>query len=103
MCTELTPKYEKVKSYYGKARVWDKEGVLTLESYGVTVLQIDKDSGLMRKVIDNKHLSNTTMRHAKEFLWQFYFRGNNEEKRRKVNMQWFKSLRNGQWLSVNDL
>ena len=65
MITELSPKFENVKSYYRKAFVEVLENGFRLISYNTVVAEIN-DSEL--KIFNMQ--SNTTLRHIKEFMQQ---------------------------------
>ena len=78
---ELFPIYEEVKSYYKKAYIkkyYNKDDIIKkyeLISYNTSILYI-KDNKLYfnYKNINNKKIySQTTLRHIKEFLKQYYY------------------------------
>lgn len=69
---ELRPIYYSQKSYYGKAKVlmlnYDQEILL---SYDKKILYCEgKNIFIYPKLCYNKDLTNTTMRHIREFLYQ---------------------------------
>lgn len=81
----LEPKFEGVKSYYKKARVYTIFGSIYLKSYDETVCTIryktdeygrplvDESTGQLIKEIEiNWCYSKTTNRHIKEFLKQYF-------------------------------
>ena len=78
---ELIPIYEDVKSYYKKAYIkkyFNKDNLINkyeLISYKTSILYI-KNSKLYfnYKNINNKKIyTNTTLRHIKEFIKQYYY------------------------------
>lgn len=80
---ELKPKFEAVKSYYSKAKleVWEspeKNKIYFLFSYGSLVCGITEETKggkyiyFNNKILPNLLFSQTTTRHIKEFLKQFY-------------------------------
>lgn len=79
MTRELEAKYDKARSFYGKAVVEELDGVVRLYSYKSLVAQvyrISSDDWAVKifSVYDddgeNLTFSNTTVRHLKEFLLQ---------------------------------
>lgn len=64
---DMTPQYDARKSFYGKARVDDDNGELTLYSYNVPVARISNGQVTL---LDKWDWSQTTLRHVKEFLKQ---------------------------------
>ena len=77
---ELTPLYDRRKSFYGKAFVerWNTEyGIqYALKSYGTVVARVtpisawDTEREVFRVEVGMEYLSATTLRHVKEFLAQ---------------------------------
>ena len=64
--SELTPSgYDRAKSFYGKAKVIEKDGETLLQSYDTIVCKIDKNGEFVR-MWDG--YSATTMRHVNSFL-----------------------------------
>lgn len=76
---ELTPICDKAKSFYNKAEVKeftvDNKKELQLYSYNTLVCTIKNSEKIeLNKNIDESLLfSQTTLRHIKEFLKQFYY------------------------------
>ena len=69
---ELSPIYYSQKSYYGKAKIimLDSEQEILL-SYDRKILFYDcKDIYIYPNLCYDKHLSGTTMKHIREFLYQ---------------------------------
>lgn len=70
----LEPEYEKVKSYYWKAKVHCeyREGgyTKTLYSYNKPVAKVIKEDNSIKYKITFKSKTKTTSRHQKEFLLQ---------------------------------
>ena len=64
---DMRPQYDSRQSFYGKARVDDDGGELTLYSYNTPVAKI---SGGKVQLLPKWDLSQTTLRHVKEFLRQ---------------------------------
>ena len=70
---ELTPGgYDRVKSFYGKAKVIEKDGETLLQSYDTTVCKIDKSGEFVRMW---EGYSVTTMRHINAFIEMFGISG----------------------------
>lgn len=65
---ELIPIFSNVKSFYGKAKVFQDGNIIKLVSYNTIVAQI-KDG----KATILGWYSRTTARHIKEFLMQYGF------------------------------
>lgn len=63
--TELTPVYDRRKSFYKKAWVLESEGVKQLLSYQTIVAEIRNG----KAEVFGTH-SSTTLRHIKDFLYQ---------------------------------
>lgn len=67
--------YDTRKSFYNKAYIVKIGNIIYLYSYDTLVLEIGKDYYKLNKSINEKLLfSNTTLRHIKETLKQFYYR-----------------------------
>ena len=66
---ELGSQYGGRKSYYGKAQVEVNNGEQTLYSYGTPIMKID-NNGNMELLCDYWALTNTTLRHIREFMQQ---------------------------------
>lgn len=70
---ELTPGgYDRAKSFYGKAKVIEKDGETLLQSYDNTVCKIDKSGEFVRMW---EGYSATTMRHINAFIEMFGISG----------------------------
>ena len=70
---ELTPGgYDRAKSFYGKAKVIEKDGETLLQSYDTTVCKIDKSGEFVRMW---GGYSATTMRHINAFIEMFGISG----------------------------
>ena len=70
---ELTPGgYDRAKSFYGKAKVIEKDGETLLQSYDTTVCKIDKSGEFVRMW---SGYSATTMRHINAFIEMFGISG----------------------------
>lgn len=63
--TELTPLFENVKSYYGKAKIATEGNKLILISYNSKVAEIEDG-----KLSIFNTSTATTLRHIREFLMQ---------------------------------
>lgn len=71
----LVPIYDTKKSFYDKAYVVRIENIIRLYSYNTLVLEVGRDYYKLNKSINEKLLfSNTTLRHIKETLKQFYYK-----------------------------
>lgn len=82
---ELLPVFENVKSYYNKAEVkkyYNKYNIITkyeLLSYNTIVLTYKESKLKLNKDINiNLLTSQTTLRHIKEFIKQYYYLLDNE-------------------------
>lgn len=70
---ELTPSsHDRVKSFYGKAKVIENDGETFLQSYDTIVCKIDKSGEFVRLW---KGYSATTMRHINSFIEMFGIEG----------------------------
>jgi hypothetical protein len=77
METELLPRYDSRKSFYGKARIeTTPEGWLVLISYDTKVAVINPKPHRVK--VYGTH-SSTTLRHIKEFLKQNGFRADSKQ------------------------
>lgn len=72
MITELTPVYDRCKSFYGKAHVEEENGEKRLISYTSHVATIKDGSYVLH---EKAACSMTTRRHVNEFLRQWGFDG----------------------------
>jgi hypothetical protein len=81
MRTELSPKHDARKSFYGKAWITDYGYKLVLTSYTTDVAVIDSASndGILDRATVRGTYSQTTLRHIKEFLLQNGFVANNSK------------------------
>lgn len=71
----LVPIYDTRKSFYDKAYIIRIGNIIHLYSYNTLVLEVGQDYYKLNKSIDEKLLfSNTTLRHLKETLKQFYYK-----------------------------
>ena len=71
----LIPIYDTRKSFYDKAYIIRIGNIIRLYSYNTLVLEVGQDYYKLNKAIDEKLLfSNTTLRHMKECLKQFYYK-----------------------------
>lgn len=88
---ELQPQYDSHDSFYKKAFfVKATDGTtIGLRSYGLDILEI-KDGVLYKTFENDSTLSTTTMRHAREFIYQFY--NSDEAFVKKVNKAFLKNL-----------
>lgn len=67
----LQPELTLQKSFYNKAIVeYDETGEISLISYNTKMITI-KDNKIIYKNDDAKNYTNTTLKHIKEFLYQF--------------------------------
>lgn len=64
----LEPQYDSRKSFYGKAKVDDENGVKTLTSYKTPIMKIE--NGEITMLCGPEALTQTTLRHIREFLQQ---------------------------------
>lgn len=71
----LEPIYDTRKSFYNKAYIIRVGNIICLYSYNTLVLEIGRDYYKLNKnVNDDLLFSNTTLRHIKETLKQFYYK-----------------------------
>lgn len=70
MISELIPEHEKRDSYYGKAILKQEDNIVTLVSYFTDIIKINKTTDEFKVLCEPKDLSNTTLRHLREFLKQ---------------------------------
>lgn len=85
---ELLPVFENVKSYYKKAEVkkyYNKNNIIVkyeLLSYNIIVLTYKESKIKLNKNIKKELLtSQTTLRHIKEFIKQYYYLLDEETKK----------------------
>lgn len=73
---ELLPIYDSRKSFYNKAIIEEENENIKLYSYNTLVCTLFHNNIVLNDKVDQSLLfSNTTLRHIKEFLKQFYFNG----------------------------
>ena len=71
---ELLPIYDSKKSFYHKAIIEEENENIKLYSYNTLVSTLLHDNIILNNNVDQSLLfSNTTLRHIKEFLKQFYY------------------------------
>lgn len=69
---ELTARYDRRKSFYGKAQIIETPQTLTLLSYSTKILQYNKHTKKIKWICrDEWAYSQTTNQHICEFLLQF--------------------------------
>lgn len=68
---ELKTVYDNAKSFYKKAKYIDLKNSITLISYNTKILTISKNTHKIKRLATVDAFSQTTLRHAKEFLKQF--------------------------------
>lgn len=69
---ELTARFDKRASFYGKARIKETANFLTLISYDTEILRQNKITGKIEWICKDKDCYTlTTNRHINEFLRQF--------------------------------
>lgn len=76
--------YDSRKSFYGKAKVIERDGEKLLQSYNTIVCKIDKDGNFV-KLWDG--YSYTTLRHINSFILHFGIAGGGKS--------WWENLRYG--------
>ena len=88
---ELQPQYDSHNSFYKKAfYVKSTDGkIIGLRSYGIDILEI-VDGVLYRAFDKDSNISTTTMRHARDFIYQFY--NSDEAFVKKVNKAFLLNL-----------
>ena len=69
---ELTPRYDRRASFYGKAHIKETPAALVLVSYDTVILRLDKKTNTLRFLCHSEWAyTQTTNRHINEFLKQF--------------------------------
>ena len=68
--SHLEPRYDSRKSFYGKAIVKQKNGIIVLQSYETDVATFNPESGKMTLCANSWAYSMTTRRHVWEFMRQ---------------------------------
>lgn len=66
---ELFPMADNAKSFYGKAFVIQEGDTYTLLSYGLPIIMKRNDKFTL--LCEDEDLSNTTIKHLREFMRQF--------------------------------
>ena len=89
---ELKPKYENVKSYYNKAKILkhisiENKQITSLYSYETLVCYLKDNEVFITK--NKKHLTQTTLRHIREFLKQNNFK----DKSKKEMLKDYKEIK----------
>ena len=69
----LQPTFSKQKSFYGKAKIIKADGANRLISYDTEIIEFDA-RGKRKMLCGPEALSNTTLKHLREFLRQFGYR-----------------------------
>ena len=77
MLFELTPKFDSRKSFYGKAKISFEGDRRLLFSYGTPVAFIEPDR--LPVMLDGWDSTQTTLRHAREFLKQNGFKADSKK------------------------
>ena len=77
MLFELTPKFDSRKSFYGKAKISFEGDRRLLLSYGTPVAFIEPDRTPV--MLDGWDSTQTTLRHAREFLKQNGFKADSKK------------------------
>ena len=68
----LQPTFSAQKSFYGKAKIKTYDSAVILVSYDTEIVQL-RNNNTIKMLCDTEALSNTTMKHLREFFWQFGF------------------------------
>lgn len=68
---KLEPRFDRAKSFYGKAQVIETDDKIILESYRTQVCEITRNSNTAEIL---GFYSTTTLRHIKDFLYQHGFK-----------------------------
>ena len=77
MLFELTPNFDSRKSFYGKAKISFEGDRRLLLSYGTPVAFIEPDRPPV--MLDGWDSTQTTLRHAREFLKQNGFKADSKK------------------------
>ena len=100
----LYPEYDNAKSFYGKATIKkyyndsNRLQKIELYSYNTLVLTIANSKYNLNYNIDKKLLfSNTTLRHIKECLKQYFWIHTNEELSKTYNKKDIIKYNNTEW------
>ena len=84
MLFELTPKFDSRKSFYGKAKIGFDGDRRLLLSYGTPVAFIEPDRTPV--LLDGWDSTQTTLRHAREFLKQNGFKADSKKQMQRDYM-----------------
>ena len=84
MLFELTPKFDSRKSFYGKAKISFEGDRRLLLSYGTPVAFIEPDRTPV--MLDGWDSTQTTLRHAREFLKQNGFKADSKKQMQRDYM-----------------
>lgn len=69
---ELTPRYDRRASFYGKAHIKETPAAFVLISYDTEILRLDKKTNALKFLCRSEWAyTQTTNRHINEFLKQF--------------------------------
>ena len=83
MIYELTARFDRKQSFYGKATLKEHGDNITLLSYNTEILRYNKTTKKIKWLTKNsEHFTQTTNRHINEFLRQF----TNERTRNKSEL-----------------
>lgn len=78
---ELSPRYDKRNSFYGKAHIIETTKNITLQSYDTKILTLNKYTHNIKFLTKNvNNFSQTTDRHINEFLLQYTNEGKKSRK-----------------------
>lgn len=103
----LYPEYDNAHSFYGKATIkkYYENNILQkieLYSYKTLVLTIANNKYNLNYEIKEKLLfSNTTLRHIKECLLQYFWIHNNERLTAKLTKQNIINYNNTEWYKID--
>ena len=92
--TELIPKYDTRKSFYGKAIVENSHDGFYLYSYGIEVFMIPYEETEPMKLLWRGY-SLTTYRHIIEFIYQYGLYGQIKDISTKITKKEIESFYNG--------
>lgn len=70
---DLDPRFDRANSFYGKAKIDENGDEITLISYGTPIVKVS--NGNFEFLCDERALTQTTMRHIRDFLKQMDYEG----------------------------
>ena len=72
MLVQLNPQLYKQVSYYNKANLKLEEGTIILKSYTTDIVELDTTTNKLKWICNKSALTYTTLKHIKDFLYQYF-------------------------------